>query len=147
MNKLGEVMSVLDEQKKLVEKFSELQEWDDKYALLIKMGKDLGELESELKIDKNKISGCQSQVWMHAELKDGKMIIKGDSDAMIVKGLIALLINVYSNQTPSDILSSPPKFLTEIGIDKHLSPTRKNGLGAMLKQIQLYAVAFKAITN
>lgn len=138
-------MSVIDEQNKIVEEFSDLIEWEDKYSLLIKMGKELGELDAEIKIDKNKISGCQSQVWMHAKLEDGKMQIVGDSDAMIVKGLVALLIKVYSNQKPEDILSSPPKFLNEIGIDKHLSPTRKNGLGAMLKQIQLFAIAFKTL--
>ncbi len=140
-------MSVTDEQNKLVNEFSELTEWEDKYALLIKMGKDLGELDPEIKIDKNKISGCQSQVWMHAKLEDGKMQIFGDSDAMIVKGLVALLIRVYSNQKPEDILSSPPTFLNQIGIDKHLSPTRKNGLGAMLKQIQLFAITFKALAK
>lgn len=140
-------MSVIDEQNKIVKEFSNLIEWEDKYSLLIKMGKELGELNNEVKTDKNKISGCQSQVWMNAKLEDGKMIIQGDSDAMIVKGLVALLIKVYSNQKPEDILSSPPKFLNEIGIDKHLSPTRKNGLGAMLKQIQLYALAFKTLVN
>ena len=140
-------MSVSDEQKKIIQQFTEMEDWDEKYAFLIKLGKDLGELDPEIKIEKNKISGCQSQVWMHAKLEDGKMIIFGDSDAMIVKGLIAMLIKVYSNQKPSDILSSPPEFLHKIGIDKHLSPTRKNGLGAMLKQIQLFAVAFKTISS
>ncbi len=140
-------MSVIDEQNKLVEEFSEFTEWEDKYSLLIKMGKELGELDPEIKIDKNKISGCQSQVWMHAKLEDDRMIIFGDSDAMIVKGLVALLIKVYSNQKPEDILSSPPNFLNEIGIDKHLSPTRKNGLGSMLKQIQLFAIAFKTLSS
>lgn len=140
-------MSVKDEQNKIVEQFSQLIDWEDKYSLLIKMGKDLGELDSDIKTDKNKISGCQSQVWMHAKLEDDKMIIFGDSDAMIVKGLVALLVKVYSNQKPEDILSSPPKFLSEIGIDKHLSPTRKNGLGAMLKQIQLFALAFKTLAQ
>ena len=140
-------MSVAEEQDKLINQFTELDEWDDKYALLIKMGKDLGELDPEIKIEKNKISGCQSQVWMHAALDKDKMVIQGDSDAMIVKGLVAMLIKVYSNQKPEDILSSPPAFLNQIGIDKHLSPTRKNGLGAMLKQIQLFAVAFKALAS
>jgi len=114
-------------------------------SLLIKIGKELGELDSEIKVDKNKISGCQSQVWMHAKLNGDKMVIYGDSDAMIVKGLVAMLIKVYSNQKPEDILSSPPEFLNKIGIDKHLSPIRKNGLGAMLKQIQLFAIAYKAL--
>lgn len=140
-------MSVAEEQNKIVNKFSELEEWDDKYSLLIKMGKALGELDPEIKIEKNKISGCQSQVWMHAKLEDNKMLIFGDSDAMIVKGLVAMLIQVYSNQKPEDILSSPPEFLNKIGIDKHLSPTRKNGLGAMLKQIQLFALAFKTLAS
>ena len=140
-------MSVAKEQNIIVEKFAELEEWDDKYSLLIKMGKALGELDPEIKIEKNKISGCQSQVWMHAKLEDNKMLIFGDSDAMIVKGLVAMLIQVYSNQKPEDILSSPPEFLNKIGIDKHLSPTRKNGLGAMLKQIQLFALAFKTLAS
>jgi cysteine desulfuration protein SufE len=140
-------MSVAEEQNKITEQFSEIEDWEDKYSLLIKMGKELGELDAGIKIEKNKISGCQSQVWMHAKLDDGKMLIYGDSDAMIVKGLVALLIKVYSNQKPDEILSSPPEFLSKIGIDKHLSPTRKNGLGAMLKQIQLFALAFKALAN
>lgn len=140
-------MSVSEEQNQIIEKFSEIEDWDDKYSLLIKMGRDLGELDPEIKIEKNKISGCQSQVWMHAKLEDNKMVIFGDSDAMIVKGLVAMLIQVYSNQKPEDILSSPPEFLNKIGIDKHLSPTRKNGLGAMLKQIQLFALAFKALAT
>ncbi len=146
-NKMSFYMSVKEEQNKFVEQFTEFEEWDDKYSFLIKMGKELGELDSEIKTEKNKISGCQSQVWMHAKLEDDKMIIIGDSDAMIVKGLVAMLIKVYSNQKPEDILSSPPEFLNKIGIDKHLSPTRKNGLGAMLKQIKLFAVAFKALSD
>lgn len=140
-------MSVSEEQNKIIEEFAELEEWEDKYSLLIKMGKELGELDPKIKIEKNKISGCQSQVWMHAKLDDNKMVIYGDSDAMIVKGLVAMLIKVYSNQKPEEILSSPPEFLNKIGIDKHLSPTRKNGLGAMLKQIQLFALAFKAMAT
>lgn len=138
-------MSVKDEQNKIVAQFAELDDWEDKYSLLIKIGKELGDLDPEIKIEKNKISGCQSQVWMHAKLENDRMIIYADSDAMIVKGLAALLVKAYSNQAPEDILSSPPEFLSQIGIDKHLSPTRKNGLGAMLKQIQLFALAFKSL--
>ena len=140
-------MSVSDQQQDIINTFAELADWEEKYGYLIKLGKDLGDLDPEIKTEKNKISGCQSQVWMHARMDDEKMIIYGDSDAMIVKGLIAMLINVYSNQTPEDILSSPPEFLQKIGIDKHLSPTRKNGLGAMLKQIQLFALAFKTLSK
>lgn len=138
-------MSVKEKQEKITQEFLSLEDWDDKYSLIIKMGKELGELQPEIKVEKNKISGCQSQVWMFAKMKDDKMVILGDSDAMIVKGLVAILIKIYSNQKPEDILSSPPHFLNEIGIDKHLSPTRKNGLGAMLKQIQLFALTFKSL--
>lgn len=140
-------MSVKEEQDKVVKEFTDIEDWEEKYSLLIQMGKDLGELDPEIKVEKNKISGCQSQVWMHASLDKGRMKIFGDSDAMIVKGLVAMLIRVYSNQSPEDILASPPEFLTKIGIDKHLSPTRKNGLGSMLKQIQLFALAFKTLAQ
>jgi cysteine desulfuration protein SufE len=102
-------------------------------------------IDETLKIDKYKLSGCQSQVWINAKFDGVNIIFEADSDAAIVKGLIALLVKVYSNHTPEEILSSPPEFVKKIGIDNHLSPTRKNGLGAMVKQIQMYAVAFKAL--
>ena len=140
-------MKITDIQNQLVKEFEELESWEDKYSKIIKFGRELPPMDEALKTEKNKIEGCQSQVWMHAELKDGKMIIVADSDAMIVKGLIALLVKVYSGHEPSEIMSSPPEFLQKIGIDKHLSPTRKNGLGAMLKQIQLYAVTFNALAS
>lgn len=140
-------MSIKEKQAELVNEFKELDDWDDKYAQIIKMGRQLPEFPAEYRIDKNKIEGCQSQVWIHAELKDGKVVLQADSDAMIVKGLISILITVYSNHTPDEILISPPDFLNEIGIDKHLSLTRKNGLGAMLKQIQMFAVAYKALAK
>ena len=140
-------MSIIDKQKELIKKFENLTDWEEKYTLIIQFGKQMPAFPEELKIDKNKIEGCQSQVWINAKLTDGKVIFSADSDAMIVKGLIAILIDVYSNQTPNDILSSPPDFLKTIGIDNHLSPTRKNGLGAMLKQIQLFAFAFKSLNK
>ncbi|MFH0735229.1 MAG: SufE family protein [bacterium] len=140
-------MSILDKQKELIKKFENLTDWEEKYTLIIQFGKQMPAFPEELKVDKNKIEGCQSQVWINAKLIDGKVIFSADSDAMIVKGLIAILIDVYSNQTPNDILSSPPDFLKTIGIDNHLSPTRKNGLGAMLKQIQLFAFAFKSLSK
>ena len=140
-------MSIKEKQAELVNEFKELDDWDDKYAQIIKMGRQLPEFPAEYKIDKNKIEGCQSQVWIHAELKEGKVFLQADSDAMIVKGLISMLITVYSNHSPDEILISPPDFLNEIGIDKHLSLTRKNGLGAMLKQIQMFAVAYKALAK
>jgi len=138
-------MTIKETQNKIIEEFADLTDWDEKYSLLIKMGKELPELSSEIKTTKYKLDGCQSQVWMNAKYEDGKVIVEGDSDAMIVKGLVAILIEAYSGFTPSEILLTPPNFLKKIGIDKHLSPTRKNGLGAMLKQIQLFAVAFKAL--
>jgi len=140
-------MTIKEIQNKIVNEFEEITEWDEKYALLIKFGRDLDEFSEEFRNDKNKIAGCQSQVWLNASFKDGKIYLDADSDSTIVKGLAALLLKVYSEQTPSNILASPPDFLHKIGIDSHLSPTRKNGLGAMLKQIQLYAVAFNALSK
>ena len=140
-------MTITETQNIIIKQFSELTDWDEKYSLLIKMGRELLELSEEIKTAKYKLDGCQSQVWMNAKLEDGKVIIIGDSDAMIVKGLVAILIKAYSGFAPSEILSTPPNFLSEIGIDKHLSLTRKNGLGAMLKQIQLFAIAYKALAE
>lgn len=138
-------MTIKETQDNLIKEFEAYENWDDKYSHLIKLGRELPEFPDDYRSEKNKIEGCQSQVWMNAKLENEKMIIEADSDAMIVKGLIALLVKVYSGHLPSEILVSPPEFLQKIGIDKHLSLTRKNGLGAMLKQIQLYAIAFKAI--
>lgn len=138
-------MTINEKQAELVEQFKDLNDWEDRYSLIIKFGRELSELPEEEKNDKNKLDGCQSQVWIKPEFKEGKLFIHADSDAMIVKGLIAMLIKVYSGHTPDEILTSPPEFLKEIGVDTHLSPTRKNGLSAMLKQIQMYAIAFKAL--
>ena len=138
-------MTIKETQDNLIKEFEAYDNWDDKYSHLIKLGRELPEFPDDYRSEKNKIEGCQSQVWMNAKLENGAMIIEADSDAMIVKGLIALLVKIYSGHPPSEILVSPPEFLQKIGIDKHLSLTRKNGLGAMLKQIQLYAVAFKAM--
>ena len=140
-------MDIKETHKALIEEFENFDNWDDRYAHIIKLGRALPEFPEKLRIDKNKIEGCQSQVWMHASLEDGRIKIAADSDAMIVKGLIAILLKAYSGFSPADILSAPPDFIKEIGIDSHLSPTRKNGLGAMLKQIQLFAVAFKTLAT
>ncbi|MEE9429938.1 MAG: SufE family protein [Melioribacteraceae bacterium] len=140
-------MTITETQNSIIKQFSELTDWDEKYSMLIKMGRELPELSEKIKTAKYKLDGCQSRVWMNAKLEDGKVIIIGDSDAMIVKGLVAILIKAYSDFAPSEILSTPPSFLSEIGIDKHLSLTRKNGLGAMLKQIQLFAIAYKAMAE
>ncbi|GBD89760.1 cysteine desulfuration protein SufE [bacterium BMS3Abin04] len=138
-------MGILENQKELIENFKSMENWEDKYRLIIDMGKQLKDYPEEYRTDKYKINGCQSQVWFHTEFNEGKIYLQADSDAMIVKGLAAMLLKVYSGHCPSEILASPPKFLEEIGIAKHLSPTRSNGLNSMLKQIQMYAVAFKAL--
>lgn len=138
-------MTIQETQKNIVEDFAQLQDWEDRYAHIIKLGRELPEMDEELKNEKNKLDGCQSQVWIKADLEDGKVKLQADSDAMIVKGLIAIVIKAYSGHTPEEILSTPPDFIKEIGIDNHLSPTRKNGLGAMLKQIQMFAFTYKAM--
>lgn len=138
-------MSIEEIKKEIIEEFEFLPDWEEKYSEVIRLGRKLPEYPEEYRDEKYKVKGCQSQVWLHPEYKDGKIYFDADSDAMIVKGLIALLMRVYNERTPDEILNSPPDFLTEIGIDNHLSPTRKNGLGAMLKQIQLYATAYKSM--
>ena len=138
-------MTIKEKQEIIIKEFEQFTDWEEKYTRIIELGRKMPALDDAFKTEKYKLSGCQSQVWINAKLEDGKIIFEADSDAAIVKGLIALLVNVYSNQTPDEILSNPPEFVKKIGIDNHLSPTRKNGLGAMMKQIQMYAVAFKAM--
>jgi len=138
-------MTIREKQEEIIKEFEQYTDWEDRYKRIIEYGKGLPSLNENLKTEKNKLSGCQSQVWITARLENGKIIFEADSDASIVKGLIALLIKVYSNHTPDEILSNPPDYFRKIGIDSHLSPTRKNGLAAMMKQIQMYAVAYKAL--
>lgn len=140
-------MTIMEKQEEIVKEFDELIDWEDKYKKIIELGKLLPALDENIKTEKYKLSGCQSQVWINAKLTNGKIIFEADSDAAIVKGLVAILVKVYSNETPEEILSNPPGFLQKIGIDKHLSLSRKNGLGAMMKQIQMYAVAFKSLAT
>jgi cysteine desulfuration protein SufE len=137
------MMTIQEKQKQLVDDFQAAGDWEERYKKIIAMGRQLPEMAEEYKNDDNKVKGCQSQVWLHAELTpDGKMILHGDSDAMIVKGLVAVLLNVYSGAAPEEILKSPPEFLRALGFESHLSPSRANGLHAMLKQIQHFATAF-----
>ena len=138
-------MTINETHESLVKEFEELTDWEERYKHIIKLGRDMPDFNEDYRTDKNKIEGCQSQVWINAKIENNNIVIEADSDAMIVKGLIAVLIRAYSGFTPTDILSISSDFLQKIGIDKHLSPTRKNGLGAMLKQIQMYAIAFNAI--
>ncbi len=136
-------MSIKAKQNEIIEEFSMFDDWMDKYNYLIEMGKSLEPLEEQYKTQKYLISGCQSQVWLHARMEDGRMILRGDSDALITKGIVSLLLRVYSGEKPVDVYDDDSSFLDEIGLTEHLSPTRSNGLLSMLKQIKLYALAFK----
>ncbi len=135
---------ITDRIAKIKNEFLQFPDWESRYKHLIDLGKKLNPINEELKIEANKIKGCQSQVWLSAELKDGKIIFCADSDASIVKGIIALLVFVYSDSTPDEVLSTKPNFLEDIGLRDHLSMSRANGLSSMLKQISFYAMAFKA---
>ncbi len=126
-------------------RLQQFTDWEDRYKELIQLGRSLAPLTEEEHIDKYKIKGCQSQVWLVPEFKDGRVIFRADSDAVLVKGLIALLVNVYSESTPDEILTNPPDFLKEVGITEHLSMNRTNGLASMMKQIQMYAAVFKSM--
>jgi len=132
-----------DRIKLIVEDFQRFSDWESRYKHLIDLGKSLSPMLDENKIEGNKIKGCQSQVWLHAELIGNKIIFTADSDASIVKGIIALLVKVYSGLTPDEILSTKATFLEEIGLKEHLSMSRANGLTSMVKQISFYAMAFK----
>lgn len=138
--------SLMDRQKQLVSEFSKLSSWEDRYKHLIGVGKELPAMNDEKKLDEVKVKGCQSQVWLHARLDDQQRIhFEADSDAMIVRGLVAVLLRVYSDATPDEILSTPPDFIKEIGFETNLSPSRANGLYSMIKQIMYYATAFKSL--
>ena len=121
------------------------EDWMDKYGYLIELGNDLEDLDPKEKNDQNIIKGCQSRVWLVADLVNGKIIFKGESDAVIVKGLVALLLRVVTGRTPKELLENELHFIDDIGLKQHLSPTRSNGLVAMVKQIRLYAVAYNRI--
>jgi cysteine desulfuration protein SufE len=132
-------------EKEIVEEFSLFDNWEDKYEYIIDLGKKLPVLEDEHRRDENKVKACQSTVWLVAEKKDGRIFYKADSDAVIVKGLISMLIRVLSGQKPDDIIQSKLDFIREIGMMGHLAQTRSNGLLAMVKQMKNYAIAFKAV--
>ena len=140
-------MSMEEIQQEIIEEFSMYEDWMDKYGYLIELGNDLEELDAKDKNDQNIIKGCQSRVWLVAELKDGKIYFKGESDAVIVKGLVALLLRVVSGRTPQELLETELHFIDDLGLKQHLSPTRSNGLLAMVKQIRLYAVAYSKIAG
>ena len=138
MNTINEV------QDEIIEEFSVFDDWMDKYALLIELGNSLEKLDDKYKVEANLIEGCQSRVWLHADNIDGRIVFQAESDAVIVKGIVALLIRVLSGRTPEEIINADLYFIDKIGLKEHLSPTRSNGLVSMVKQIRFYAMAFKA---
>ncbi len=138
-------MTIEEIQQEIVDEFSMFEDWMDKYGYLIELGNDLEELSATDKNDQNIIKGCQSRVWLAADLVDGKINFRGESDAVIVKGLVALLLRVVTGRTPKELLENELHFIDDLGLKQHLSPTRSNGLLAMVKQIRLYAVAYSRI--
>lgn len=131
-------------QDEIIDEFSGFDDWLDRYQLLIDLGSDQEPLPEEYKNDSNLIEGCQSRVWLQADFVDGNILFRAESDALIVKGIVSLLIKVYSGHTPDEILEAEPYFVEAIGLKEHLSPTRSNGLVAMIRQMKLYALAFKS---
>ena len=138
-------MTIEEVQQEIIEEFSVYEDWMDKYSYLIELGNELEDLDPKEKNDQNLIKGCQSRVWLLAEKNNGKIYFRGESDAVIVKGLVALLLRVVSGRTPDEIIDNDLHFIDDLGLKQHLSPTRSNGLLAMVKQIRLYAVAYKRI--
>lgn len=140
-------MTINEIQEGIIEEFAGFEDWMDKYAYLIELGTDLSGLDAQYQTDVNLIKGCQSKVWFNAKLEDGVVKLEADSDAIIVKGIAALLIRVFDNQTPEAIMNADLKFIDEIGLKQHLSPTRSNGLVSMVKQIKMYGLAFNHKVN
>ncbi len=136
-------MTISEVQEQIVSEFSLFDDWMDKYNYLIEMGKTIPVIDENYKTDQYVITGCQSKVWLHAETRDGKIFFSADSDAIITKGIVNLLIRVLSDHTPEEILNANMDFIEKVGLREHLSPTRSNGLTSMVKQMKLYALAFK----
>lgn len=130
-------------QNELIDEFSMFYDWMERYEYMIELGKSLPLIDAKYKTDENIIKGCQSKVWLHSEFKNDKVIFSADSDAIITKGIVAILVRVFSNQSPQEILSANTDFIDAIGLKEHLSPTRANGLASMIKQIKMYALAYQ----
>lgn len=136
-------MEIEEIEKEIIEEFENFEDWIDKYNYIIELGKSLQPIDEKHKTNNNVIKGCQSNVWLHAWYEDSKVYFEADSDAIITKGIVALLMRVLSGQTPDDIIKTNLAFVDKIGLREHLSPTRSNGLTSMIKQMKLYAIAFK----
>lgn len=137
-------MKIKEIQDEIVDEFSMFEDWDERYQYVIDLGKTLPLIDEKYKTEENTIKGCQSKVWLHGEEAGSEIVFTADSDAILTKGIIAILIRVFSNQKPEDILQADTAFIDEIGLKEHLSPTRANGLVSMIKQIKMYALAFQA---
>ena len=140
-------MTINEKQDEIIEEFSVFDDWMDKYSYLIEIGNSLEGFDEKNRVEQNLIEGCQSRVWLNGELKDGKVYYTADSDAIITKGIVALLIRVMSGHAPDEILEADLYFIDKIGLKEHLSPTRSNGLVSMIKQMRMYALAFKTKLN
>jgi cysteine desulfuration protein SufE len=140
-------VTIKEIQEEIIEEFAMFDDWMQRYEYMIELGKSLPLIDEHYKTDDNLIKGCQSKVWVHAELKDDKIVFTADSDAIITKGIVAILIRVFSNQRPKDIIEANTDFIDEIGLKEHLSPTRANGLVSMIKQIKMYAIAYQTQLN
>lgn len=137
-------MRIQEIQEEIKDEFSMFDDWEERYQYVIDLGNSLPLIDGQYKTEENIIKGCQSKVWLHGEQRDGNVVFTADSDAILTKGIIAILIRVFSNQKPEDILEADTAFIDEIGLKEHLSPTRANGLVSMIKQIKMYALAFSA---
>ena len=140
-------MTVEQVQTEIIEEFSLFDDWMQRYEYMIELGKSLPLIDTQYKTDQNIIKGCQSKVWVHADMVDEKVIFTADSDAIITKGIIAILIRAFSNHSPKEILEANTNFIDQIGLKEHLSPTRANGLVSMIKQLKLYALAYQTQLN
>lgn len=140
-------MSIKDIQNDIIEEFSMFEDWEERYQYMIDLGKTLPLIDEQYKTDEHSIKGCQSKVWVRSEMKNGKIFFTADSDAIITKGIIAILIRVFSNQSPKDIIEANTDFIDKIGLKEHLSPTRANGLVSMIKQLKMYAIAYQTQLN
>ena len=140
-------MKIIDIQSQIIDEFEIMDDWMEKYEYMISLGKSLPKMDNDFKNDSNLIKGCQSRVWLHAELKNENIFFHADSDAIITKGIISILIRIYSGQPPKEILDSNFDFINKIGLKEHLSQTRANGLLSMIKQIKMYALAFETKLN
>lgn len=140
-------MSIAEREKEIIEEFQMFDDWMDRYQYIIDLGKTMPSIDDDLKTDQHLIKGCQSRVWLHSDLKNGKVSFKADSDGFITKGIVGLLIRVLDDHTPDEIINADLNFINEIGLKEHLSPTRSNGLVSMIKQMKMDALAYKAKTE